>query len=69
MNAYDRYVPELDPLNQERSYTRVSHGGSSCVMEMNEAEALLKDAPGVYTSQEVRMTPAQFEKLPDFGGW
>lgn len=63
------YLPELDPRNQDRAYMRVSHDGSSCVMEMNEAEALLKDAPGVYTSEEVCMTPAQFEKLPDFGGW
>lgn len=64
-----RYLPELDPRNQERTYMRISHDGSSCIMETHEAEALLKDAPGVYGAEEVRMSQAQFEKLPDFAGW
>jgi len=63
------YLPELDPLNQERTYTRVTHDGSSCIMEPHEAQALMRDAPGVYTSEEIEMAPARFEKLPDFTGW
>lgn len=63
------YLPELDPRNQPKRYVRVTYDGSSCVMESHEAEALMRDAPGVYTSAEVQMTPAQYEKLPDFSGW
>ncbi len=63
------YLPELDPNNHERAYMRITHDGSSCIMEMNEAEALLRDEPGVYSSEEVRITPAAFSKLPEFGGW
>jgi hypothetical protein len=53
----------------KQRYMRVSHCGSSCVMEMHEAAALLTDAPGVYDSAEVWMTRTEFEALPDFGGW
>lgn len=63
------YLPELDPNNQERVYMRVRHDGSSCIMETHEAEELLRDAPGVYLTEEVRMSPAQYEKLPEFAGW
>lgn len=63
------YLPELDPANQERSYTRVTYGGSSCIMEPHEADALIRENPGMYTFAEVRMTRSQFEKLPDFAGW
>jgi hypothetical protein len=48
------YLPELDPVNQERTYIKVIHDGSSCVMEPHEAAALVREAPGVYTSEEIR---------------
>lgn len=63
------YLPELDPENQPRTYTKVSHDGSSCIMEPREAEALMRDAPGVYTAEEVQMEPSRFEQLPEFWGW
>lgn len=63
------YLPELDPANQERSYMRVTYDGSSCIMELGEAEALIRENPGIYTFAKVRMTPSQFEKLPEFLGW
>lgn len=63
------YLPELDPANQPRTYVKVSHDGSSCIMEPREAAALMKDAPGVYTAEEVQMEPSRFEKLPEFSGW
>jgi len=69
MTGFDRYVPELDPANQERNYTCLKANGSGCIMEPHEAAALMAESPGEYTAHTVRMTPAQFEKLPDFGGW
>jgi hypothetical protein len=67
------YLPELDPLNQARAYTRVTHEGSSCIMEPTEAQALVANASiddeCKYVLTEVRMTPNQFERLPDFAGW
>lgn len=63
------YLPELDPLNQPRPYARVSFDGSSCVMELREAEAMQREAPGVYTVEEVMLSQNQFEALPEFGGW
>jgi hypothetical protein len=63
------YLPELDHANQERTYIKVSHDGSSCIMEPHEAMALMRDAPGVYTSEEVQMSASQFDRLPDFSGW
>lgn len=61
------YLPELDPANQERTYTKVTYDGSSCIMEPAEAAALIPAS--MYAMEEVRMTPSQFEQLPDFAGW
>lgn len=69
MNAYDRYVPELDPANQERAYMCLKANGSGCIMEPHEAAALMAESPGEYTAHTVRMSQAQFEKLSDFGGF
>lgn len=63
------YLPELDPVNQDRVYIVVSFDGSSCIMEPAEAEAMMKESPGVYSMDTIRMTPSQFEKLDDFAGW
>lgn len=73
IDPFKRYVPELDPDNQERVYTKVSYDGASCIMEPREAEAMAINASideeCEYVLTEVRMTPAQFEKLHDFGGF
>lgn len=67
------YLPELDPQNQERTYTKVSYDGTFCIMEPSEAAALVANASiddeCHYELTEVRMTPGEFEKLPDFAGW
>lgn len=63
------YLPELDPANTPQVYMVVSYDGSSCIMEPAEAEAFMHESPGVYSIDTIRMTPNQFEKLEDFGGW
>jgi hypothetical protein len=63
------YLPELDPRNQPRAYTRLTYDGSSAIMDPAEADALMREEPGVYASSEARMTLAEFEKLPEFTGW
>lgn len=60
---------ERTKKRDKHPYVRVSHDGSSCVMEGQEAEALLKEEPGVYDTTEVWMTRAEFGALPDFSGW
>jgi len=69
IDIFKCYLPELDPINQERAYTCLKANGSSCIMEPEEAAAMMAEAPGEYTAHTVRMSRAHFEKLPDFGGF
>ena len=50
-------------------YARVSHDGSSCILELNEAQALVEDDAEHYTIEPVQLTKDQFESLPEFSGF
>lgn len=67
------YLPEMDPNNHERVYTRVRHNGAVCIMDPKEAEALVAcasiDDECEFELSEIRMTPAAFDRLPDFAGY
>lgn len=69
MNPFKRYLPELDPRNQPKAYTRLMFEGVGCLMKPEEAAAIMRDEPGVYTASTEWMPPALFAKLPEFAGW
>lgn len=64
-----RYLPELDPDNQNRAYTRLTRDGRSCIFEPEEAAAIMRDEPGVYSAHTEMMPPSLYRKLPEFSGW
>lgn len=64
----DRYLPELDPRNQPKRYVRVAYDGASCVCEPRDVGDMI-DGCDSATVSEVWMTEAQWEALPEFGGW
>lgn len=69
------YVPELDPRNQPKRYVKLRPPGfgSWAIMEPKEADAMLAVTSVAdecdYEIAEVLMTQAEFEALPDHGGW
>jgi hypothetical protein len=69
MDPMKCYLPELDPRNQPRAYTRLTCEGRSCIFEPEEAAAIMRDAPGVYTASSEWMPQSLWEKLPEFAGW
>ncbi len=63
------YVPELDPINEPRPYTRLTRDGSSCLFDPEEAAAIMRDEPGAYSAHTEMMPPSMYRKLPEFSGW
>lgn len=64
------YLPELDPRNQPQHYVRVTYDGTICVCEPWEVDSMVYgDDRSGYTFEDVWMTQAQFEQLPEFSGW
>jgi hypothetical protein len=54
----------------KRRYVRLRLGdsGPSCIVHPPEAEAMMRDDADL-TASDVWMTQAEFEALPDFGGF
>jgi hypothetical protein len=65
-----------DPKFQDKKrYVRIRFNGSSCIVEPNMVAQLVADdfsdrEPGEeYSTEDVWMTPHEFENLPEFAGW
>ena len=60
-----------DKKRDKHRYVRVVIDGQRCTMEPREAEALISSAPieaDAYPLQDVWLTRAEFEALPEFQG-
>lgn len=62
------YLPELDPRNQPKRFVRVTFDGLSCICQPCDVEAMTDGCDGAKT-EDVWMTEAQWNALPEFGGW
>lgn len=64
------YLPELDPRNQPKRFVRLTVDGVSCICEPGEVKDMFDggDIAGC-TQQDVWMTQAQYDALPEFEGW
>lgn len=51
------------------AYAKVTHDGTSCIMQINEAVAMVAESQEAYEMCNVYMTRDQFEKLPEFEGY
>jgi hypothetical protein len=56
-------------LYRQEPFTALEYDGSRCLMEPNEADAIVADAPGQYTTSTVMLTRDQFEQLPEHAGF
>lgn len=50
-------------------FTRLEFDGVVCVMERQEADAMLDDSEEQYTVSTVMLTRDQFEQMPEFSGF
>lgn len=62
------HAPGCDEYKQE-PFTRVTFDGVACVMEQNEAAAMLEESDEEYTVETVMITRDQFERMADFAGF
>lgn len=64
------HSPACEDFKQER-FVRLKYDGSWCVMEPDDAQDTIGDAPiGVeYEVEDVFLTRDQFEALPEFAGF
>lgn len=60
--------PNCEDFKQEK-FTVVEHDGTRCVMEPQEAEAMLADSDEQYTVSTVMLTRDQFDRTPEFNGF
>lgn len=73
MTSAESLQQQKASLRDKKRYVRLrlrSGGslGTSCISEPNEAVAAMADDPEL-VGEDVWMTPAEFDALPDFGGW
>lgn len=76
---YDRHIrhPSTEELaaqkaaaRDKRRYVKFSCDGSHCIVTPDEADQMAKDGDwGEYQREDVWMTEAEFEALPEFGGF
>lgn len=50
-------------------FVRVEYDGTFCVMEPHEAEAMVADGGGEYTTSDIQLTRDQFNNMKDFEGF
>lgn len=55
----------------KKRFVRLSYDGSSCICRPEEVDDMMRDAddPDGYTREDVWMSEAAFNKLPDFAGF
>lgn len=51
------------------AFAKVIHDGTSCIMEINEAVAMVFESEEVYEMCNFYLTRDQFERLPEFEGF
>ena len=66
----EQLCEEKHATRAKRRYVALQMNGTGqkCVVEQHEADAMLKDDPEL-TATDAWMTVAEFEALPDFGGF
>ena len=62
------HAPGCDEYKQE-AFARVIYDGAACVIEQNEAAAMLEESDEEYTVETVMLTRDQFERMADFSGF
>lgn len=54
---------------KQEEFSRVEHDGSACVMEPQEAAAMVADSDCQYVVTSVMLTRDQFERMGEFAGF
>lgn len=52
----------------KKRYLKIKAEGSSCTVEPSELDSMTEDLEG-FEVEEVWMTVAEYEALPEFAGW
>ena len=60
--------PNCDEYKLE-AFAKVTHDGTSCIMQINEAVAMVAESQEAYEMCNVYLTRDQFERLPEFTGF
>jgi hypothetical protein len=55
--------------NKRERYVRVIYEGTTCVVPPKDVPAATAVYPTDYTLQDVYLSPQEFERLPEFGGF
>lgn len=55
----------------KKRFVKLTYGRESCVCLPDEAEYMLdgEEDPSQFRREDVWMTEAEYEALPEFGGW
>lgn len=67
----EQLAAQKSAARDKKRFVKLTYDGSSCYCRPNEVNDMLcyEDRPQDFTREDVWMTEAEYEELPEFMGW